>query len=168
MTLHILYEGSALCGLRGVPRDWPEGHRWVYVDELAKATCDGCKTAAGLLPEVHATGALATVALTDDQLSAAGAGMMEVLALELEAVERQIHVGEPPARLVEVRIRAAPATQTTPATRVTYVRRLALFCRAHHARFEQFDLSYGGRAGVRLVFALRSKDVPALFEVVKL
>lgn len=41
--LHILHHGFALCGLPGVPADWPEGHRWVRIAERTRATCHGCK-----------------------------------------------------------------------------------------------------------------------------
>jgi hypothetical protein len=34
MTVHILYEGLPLCGFSTtVPRDWPEGHRWVTIED---------------------------------------------------------------------------------------------------------------------------------------
>lgn len=44
--VHILHEGRALCGLAGVPRDWPKGERWTRLDERATATCDACLEAA--------------------------------------------------------------------------------------------------------------------------
>ncbi len=44
--VHILDQGFALCGLKGVPAEWPEGHRWVRLDEKKRATCPGCKRAA--------------------------------------------------------------------------------------------------------------------------
>lgn len=44
--VHILSCGAALCGLPGVPRDWPEGHQWVpFLDHQTRtgtATCDAC------------------------------------------------------------------------------------------------------------------------------
>lgn len=43
-AVHVLLEGAPLCGLLwGVPRDWPEGNRWVALNELADATCPICK-----------------------------------------------------------------------------------------------------------------------------
>jgi hypothetical protein len=45
-VVHILYEGRALCGLPGIPREWPEGHRWVRKEERNRATCSGCKRGA--------------------------------------------------------------------------------------------------------------------------
>ncbi len=47
---HILHHGFALCGLEGVPSAWPEGHRWVSVEDKGRATCAKCKLAAGTLP----------------------------------------------------------------------------------------------------------------------
>ena len=41
--VHILREGYALCGLPGIPREWPEGHRWVRVEERNRVTCSACK-----------------------------------------------------------------------------------------------------------------------------
>ena len=41
-TVHILHEGRSLCGLPGVPKDWPDGHTWVGRAERGKATCDAC------------------------------------------------------------------------------------------------------------------------------
>ncbi len=45
MVVHILQYGRSLCGLPGVPRDWPEGHQWVSIqDECVAddATCRKC------------------------------------------------------------------------------------------------------------------------------
>lgn len=44
--VHILHEGRALCGLQGLPADWPDGHRWVGVEDKGRATCVVCKRAA--------------------------------------------------------------------------------------------------------------------------
>jgi len=42
VTVHILSLGGALCGLPGVPGDWPKGHVWVsYLDTIG-ATCKPC------------------------------------------------------------------------------------------------------------------------------
>jgi hypothetical protein len=41
--VHILHNGLALCGL-GMPQAWPEGHRWVRIEEAKRATCYGCKS----------------------------------------------------------------------------------------------------------------------------
>lgn len=43
--IHILAYGSALCGLRGVPREWPPGNKWVsFFDAQWRelATCPEC------------------------------------------------------------------------------------------------------------------------------
>lgn len=41
--IHILHEGLPLCGFsREVPGHWPEGHRWVRVEDAKDATCGGC------------------------------------------------------------------------------------------------------------------------------
>lgn len=42
--IHILFHGLALCGLPGIPAEWPDGDRWVSVDDKDKSTCEGCQT----------------------------------------------------------------------------------------------------------------------------
>lgn len=45
MPVHILRHGRTLCGMPGVPADWPEGHKWVGLNDegLADdATCRKC------------------------------------------------------------------------------------------------------------------------------
>jgi hypothetical protein len=56
--LHILRHGAALCGLAGVPADWPEGNKWVDQNgffllepEIQATGCPGCL--AVLLVEKH-------------------------------------------------------------------------------------------------------------------
>lgn len=44
-AVHALLYGFALCAIPGIPRDWPQGHTWVRVDEPDKVTCEGCKDA---------------------------------------------------------------------------------------------------------------------------
>ena len=45
---HVLWGGNVLCEdqrLRGVPRDWPEGQRWISLQDVADgvtAPCDPC------------------------------------------------------------------------------------------------------------------------------
>jgi hypothetical protein len=43
-TIHILDQGKALCYFlsEGVPKDWPENHRWVGMDECSDANCKVC------------------------------------------------------------------------------------------------------------------------------
>ena len=41
-VVHVLHHGFALCGMISPPSSWPEGHRWVSIDMLDKATCDAC------------------------------------------------------------------------------------------------------------------------------
>lgn len=44
-TVHLLKHGRSLCGMPGLPKDWPEGHVWVSVkdEELAsEVTCGKC------------------------------------------------------------------------------------------------------------------------------
>lgn len=41
-TVHVLHTGRALCGLQGVPRDWPREHVWVPLVAVADANCPGC------------------------------------------------------------------------------------------------------------------------------
>jgi hypothetical protein len=56
--LHILRHGASLCGLPGVPADWPDGHKWIdergffLLEPAVQATgCPGCLAA--LLVEKH-------------------------------------------------------------------------------------------------------------------
>jgi hypothetical protein len=42
-AVHILRGGSALCGIPGVPCEWPEGHRWTDEAKADVATCSGCR-----------------------------------------------------------------------------------------------------------------------------
>lgn len=44
MIVHILRGGRAMCGMLGIPRDWPEDHRWVKWHEAKDATCKRCLT----------------------------------------------------------------------------------------------------------------------------
>jgi hypothetical protein len=50
---HVLWHGVTLCGdlrLRGVPGNWPAGHRWISLKEVAEGTtappdrCEACWT----------------------------------------------------------------------------------------------------------------------------
>jgi hypothetical protein len=41
--VHVLCGGFALCGIPGVPADWPDGHRWVRKEDRGRATCSICK-----------------------------------------------------------------------------------------------------------------------------
>lgn len=46
-TVHILWNGAALCPLRGLPKDWPSGHRWISFKDVAggvEAPADRCET----------------------------------------------------------------------------------------------------------------------------
>lgn len=44
-SIHILHEGISLCSMskmHGVPGQWPEGNRWVRLEEKEQATCKAC------------------------------------------------------------------------------------------------------------------------------
>jgi len=42
--VHILRHGYPLCRFSfALPKDWPEGHQWVGVEDAEQATCQGCK-----------------------------------------------------------------------------------------------------------------------------
>lgn len=44
VAVHILAAGAALCGLPGLPCDWPKGNYWVsYLEDVAPATCEQCR-----------------------------------------------------------------------------------------------------------------------------
>lgn len=40
--VHILRHGMTLCGLKGYPEGWPEGHLWVDDHDAEEATCKEC------------------------------------------------------------------------------------------------------------------------------
>lgn len=45
ISTHILHHGLSLCSMskrHGVPGQWPDGHRWVGLDDKEKATCKAC------------------------------------------------------------------------------------------------------------------------------
>jgi len=44
VTVHILRHGFALCGLPGLPGDWPKANVWVYMEEeeASKVNCVAC------------------------------------------------------------------------------------------------------------------------------
>ena len=42
VIVHVLQGGFALCGVEGVPGDWPDGHKWVSLQDIADATCVTC------------------------------------------------------------------------------------------------------------------------------
>jgi hypothetical protein len=46
--VHIINGGAqALCGtVKGTPRAWPHGHKWVPLKDADKATCKACIEAA--------------------------------------------------------------------------------------------------------------------------
>lgn len=50
MTIvHILWEGRAMCGMEGLPGDWPPGHKWVALNDAGAAddvSCADCTIAA--------------------------------------------------------------------------------------------------------------------------
>jgi hypothetical protein len=55
VVIHLLHEGFPLCGFSELlPRDWPDGHRWVGLDALGPGvreegyapTCEACKRVA--------------------------------------------------------------------------------------------------------------------------
>lgn len=42
-TVHILATGLPLCGFStGVPKNWPEGHKWVSITDPEDANCQKC------------------------------------------------------------------------------------------------------------------------------
>jgi hypothetical protein len=44
-TVHILSYGRAFCGIAGLPREWPEGHRWIGFNDVEMeqlANCEAC------------------------------------------------------------------------------------------------------------------------------
>lgn len=42
VTVHILYQGKAMCGFHGAPHQWPPEHRGVPMTEHYKANCNEC------------------------------------------------------------------------------------------------------------------------------
>jgi MazG-like family len=51
---HVLWNGAALCTLRGLPKDWPPGHRWIsFRDATSEAApVDYCKRCWDILEKV--------------------------------------------------------------------------------------------------------------------
>lgn len=52
-TTHILHGARTLCGMLGVPRDWPKGHFWVSLrghNDRKDATCPTCVEVAATAP----------------------------------------------------------------------------------------------------------------------
>lgn len=41
-VIHILHEGSTLCGKPGVPGNWGDGDIWVRVEDASKSSCEPC------------------------------------------------------------------------------------------------------------------------------
>jgi len=39
---HGLLSGQALCGIKGLPYEWPNGHKWVYAFNITEITCSKC------------------------------------------------------------------------------------------------------------------------------
>jgi hypothetical protein len=56
LVVHILMCGRALCGLPGVPRDWPSHHRWTGIDDIDHVTCTDCIAARATQEGVAAHG----------------------------------------------------------------------------------------------------------------
>lgn len=54
MTIHILFHGLPICGFsREVPANWPEGHKWISIDDRElhqHLNCEGCKQALASSP----------------------------------------------------------------------------------------------------------------------
>jgi hypothetical protein len=49
-AVHILHNGRPLCGFATtVPAQWPEGHKWVGLEDRALCTCRGCKATAEVM-----------------------------------------------------------------------------------------------------------------------
>lgn len=44
-AVHVLVFGHAICGLPGLPGEWPAGSTWVGIDEKERATCAACRWA---------------------------------------------------------------------------------------------------------------------------
>lgn len=42
VIVHILHHGRSLCGMPGVPRDWPTGNVWVSMLDRLNANCPSC------------------------------------------------------------------------------------------------------------------------------
>ncbi len=51
MIIHVLHGGVTPCAMKGVPGEWPDGHKWVRLQDWPKSTCHECReTAEKLLP----------------------------------------------------------------------------------------------------------------------
>jgi len=45
LIVHVLRAGRPLCNMPGVPRDWPDEHRWVSENNARVANCPTCVAA---------------------------------------------------------------------------------------------------------------------------
>lgn len=43
VVVHILDRGRALCPLKGIPRDWPQGHKWLSIADIEAGVESNCK-----------------------------------------------------------------------------------------------------------------------------
>lgn len=46
VIIHIVHHGAALCGMSGMPGQWPKGHVWVPLPDHARASCGECRARA--------------------------------------------------------------------------------------------------------------------------
>lgn len=44
--IHVVHHGAALCGMSGMPGQWPKGHVWVPLSDHARASCGECRAVA--------------------------------------------------------------------------------------------------------------------------
>jgi len=89
MITHVLFEGHAVCGTMPFPcSNWPEGHNWVHVPELRKATCERCRELARLVM-VYRPGARVCACLNITYIS----DMREVAEGTIGTVERMLPYG---------------------------------------------------------------------------
>ncbi len=42
MVVHVLRHGHTLCGMPGLPKDWPADHNWVSDYDRKAADCPEC------------------------------------------------------------------------------------------------------------------------------
>jgi ABC-type transporter Mla subunit MlaD len=98
-VVHILHQGLALCDQSGIPGAWPDGHRWVAIDDddvATRATCTVClHRLASEMPIINAlrtTEIVRNLRAEADALSLRGDHLSAVNAMQ-RAAERLERVG---------------------------------------------------------------------------